>query len=356
MVNRPTGPRIRRLNTILSVWVILTVSGASVLAQTETPDSPKIEIVDAHHDFGSFMVTDPIQHTFVVRNAGGDTLVIARVESGSGPARASFDREIPPGGTGHIEVSLEARMVHGRFSRVWTVFSNDPLQPELRIAIRGEIVEYFDFSPMGRVYLEGELHESVEKTVSVTTHDGDPHFEILSLSSDIDDLITYDFAAGKADGEWVIRVRKKNAQVVQQVFGSITVTTNHPNQPVRHLQVQVVNEGPVEVSPQSVNFGVFDPSFRSYEDYPLEYLILVLREAGGLEITGWEVDNDRFTAAVEEVVAGSRYEVRLRFVPPVEYDPGRSADVGHLSIFTNLPEQPEITVRMGLRYALAERD
>lgn len=357
MVSGPPIPTARWLNVIFPVYAILVVPASSVAAQSETRDSPRIKIVEPHHDLGRLMATDPVEHTFEVRNEGGDALIIEQVKSGSGTGRASFDREIPPGGTGHIKVSVESRRVHGRFAMGWLVRSNDPVQPEVRVEIKGEMSQYFDFRPTGRVFLEGGLNVPVEKTVTVVPYDGDPHFKILGLSSNIDHLIAYEFGEGKSGGEWVIHVRKKvPARVAEPTYGTIEVTTNEPEQPVRRLQIVVVNEGPVTVQPRHLNFGTVDTSRQIDWTRTLERTLLVQCDDCGLEITGWELNNDHFIVAIEELVAGSRYEAKVRLRPDFENTLLRPVEVGQLSLFTNLPEQPEVTVRIVARFRIAEGD
>ena len=51
----------------------------------------------------------------------------------------NYTREIAPGSEGSIPVSLRTGKVRGKFDKRITVKSNDPVTPQLRLKIKGEV-------------------------------------------------------------------------------------------------------------------------------------------------------------------------------------------------------------------------
>ena len=54
-----------------------------------------------------------------------------------------FDQTIPAGGRGEIQIQLIPKKLNGNFERVFTVVSNDPVNPEVEIRFYGHAPDFF---------------------------------------------------------------------------------------------------------------------------------------------------------------------------------------------------------------------
>ena len=81
---------------------------------------------DTMLDLGLLTAGQPEQRKFTLHNDGTGTLKIGHIKAMSGAVRVKFDREIPAGGTGTLEVSLMGNILKpGPFRHSLEVYSND---------------------------------------------------------------------------------------------------------------------------------------------------------------------------------------------------------------------------------------
>jgi len=64
---------------------------------------------------------------------------------------AKFDKVIPPGREGKIELAIGGDKVHGEFTKSATVESNDPDHPHMTLTLTGKEIPYVDIEPQGTV-------------------------------------------------------------------------------------------------------------------------------------------------------------------------------------------------------------
>jgi hypothetical protein len=103
--------------------------------------APKISFDSLQFEGGNSPAGTTITHDFQVTNEGDDALLIYEAVPGCGCTVVSFDKMIPPGKTGKITVNLDLyrEWAGQEYYKSVTVISNDPLQPRLRLIMRGTI-------------------------------------------------------------------------------------------------------------------------------------------------------------------------------------------------------------------------
>jgi hypothetical protein len=82
-----------------------------------------------------------MSHDFIVTNEGDDALLIYEVVPGCGCTVVSYEKFLPPGKSGKIRVSVELyREWAGMdYAKSVTVISSDPVNPRVRLHMKGEI-------------------------------------------------------------------------------------------------------------------------------------------------------------------------------------------------------------------------
>lgn len=105
--------------------------GASIVPTAPIPPEgpPKLVLAEHFYDFGTIPATNPVEHTFPVRNEGKGTLTISRVYTTCGCTTAELSsRVIPPGKVATLKVVYDPAFheVTGEVRRSVILEHNDP--------------------------------------------------------------------------------------------------------------------------------------------------------------------------------------------------------------------------------------
>jgi hypothetical protein len=255
---------------------------------------------------------------------------------------AKFDRVIPSGQTGKVEMELDGKQVHGHFRKSASIFSNDPKNPKMTITLSGDIVRYLDVLPSDRIYLRGMFGEKVEKQVVIVSNEKKP-IEVLKLESNIDDKITYKLIPSSSPDTLFLKVWKNPNLPTMKTWGSITLHTKSENTPQKVIQVNVVTTGAILVRPTIVNFGQVNANkHRNGEASPIEKIITVSKAQGSFLIKDVSFSSKNYIAEVETIENGKSYKVSVRFAPQ-EVKRHYSDE---MIINTDDPQEPSVRVRL----------
>jgi len=248
---------------------------------------------------------------------------------------------IPPGQEGKVVLEIDSRKVHGSFRKVATVKSNDPEHPSLVLSLTGTVTPYVEAKPSDRVYLRGVYGESVSQTVTLISNEKGP-FEIKSVSSNIDDKITYKLLPGDEPNSYKLKIWKNPNLPTMNTWGTITLETNSQHSPQKLIQVNVNTRGSIIVSPSLVNFGVVRVSGASPQKGDLMRKLVVFKSNGEFQIKDITFSSSRYRAEVETLMPGRRYEVK------VYLSPGSSARSlnDEMTIHTDDPHESTVKVRL----------
>ena len=117
---------------------LLSILGAGLIVAA----APKIEVDNATLDFGEVKEGDLVTHTFILSNAGDETLVIEKINPWCGCTTipALSKNELAPGETTELEAVLDtAGLGATTINKSITVYSNDPETPELILRMEGSM-------------------------------------------------------------------------------------------------------------------------------------------------------------------------------------------------------------------------
>lgn len=115
---------------------MLALTPALWMAADSAWAEPKIQFDHRTHHFGQVVQGKVIEHQFTVSNLGDTDLIIEEVSTPCGCTGAvAGDPTIPPGGSTTIDVTYDSSVRSGEVTRVITVISNDPNEPELTLEL-----------------------------------------------------------------------------------------------------------------------------------------------------------------------------------------------------------------------------
>ena len=234
----------------------------SVSAQT----TPSLVVVEPIRNAGVVGVGEKVRETFTLRNDGATEMRIVSVEPDCGCTIVSFDRVIPPGGTGEVSAEVDVSNFVGPIAKYIQVLTSDPANPQLALTIKAEVRPQVQVHPGYARFLTvvGEDEIRAEQTVWASDQED---FEVLSARSpypflDVDVReATDDEERSEGQGrQWVVAMTLSAAAPVGPLADHVRLVTNHPD--VKNLRIPVSGfvRPVLAVSPPAVDFGVRDAS------------------------------------------------------------------------------------------------
>lgn len=131
----------------------LILAAAGLLAavapgvQASAVDASDIEFVATEHDFGSIMDVHSYDTVFRFANNGTSPLVIEQVKAGCGCTTPALEKKVfAPGESSEIAVTFKPRG-GGRQTKRITVYTNDPEEPVVTLAIKADITPFITATP-----------------------------------------------------------------------------------------------------------------------------------------------------------------------------------------------------------------
>ncbi len=107
----------------------------------DTSSGPRLTMESMSFEAGKIPAGSTLSHSFSLRNDGDQPLIIEQVRPGCGCTVAEFERELAPGESGAIDVSMEIyeQWAGSQLRKTVWVISNDPLHRQVRLVISGEV-------------------------------------------------------------------------------------------------------------------------------------------------------------------------------------------------------------------------
>jgi hypothetical protein len=207
------------------------------VSSTGFAKGPRIHVDAPEYNFGIADSQSVIEHTFVIKNTGDETLDVASVKSTCGCAVASLgERFVPPGGETRVGVKLTLRGRKGRLSKSILVSTNDPKKSPYRLTMAGEVRDAIQASPGRLVFSRVAPGKEAVRDIKLDAF-GDKPFRILKIETDNANLKAKSDQAG-ADAHQKVTVRLAAPQTVGWVHGKVTITTDLPGK--RTIEISVI--------------------------------------------------------------------------------------------------------------------
>jgi hypothetical protein len=146
----------------------------------DKPPFPRAVVGDKSADLGTVGAGEKKSHTFRIDNKGEGRLILT--SGWSSDAAQQWRKELPPGGSADVEVTLEPSGSAPNDSFTRTVWTNDPKLPEINFRVQAKVIKHVRIEPERewKVRITGDQDGKFTGTIA---SDFDGGFKILSIES-----------------------------------------------------------------------------------------------------------------------------------------------------------------------------
>jgi hypothetical protein len=228
------GSTLRHPVATISVVFFFACFGMGPLSAIAAP-GPRADIPATTHDFGEVFEDKALSHTFVINNPGDAPLRITNIDPDCACTAADYDRSIPPGGQGKLNLTIAPYSVLRNFKKETKVFFNAPERPMVVFRLKGYGQPIIDIQPSHVIRLRGKAGQDITGQVRLISHLPGA-WEITGLTTTIPRLINVDFKAETPGKTYVLTVRYKGRKP-GDFKGDIVLANTSPTRPRLILRV-----------------------------------------------------------------------------------------------------------------------
>ncbi len=301
---------------------------------------PKIYCADPNFDFHNVDEGGDIVHLFHIANQGKSTLIITNVSTSCGCTAAVEDKkEIPPGGQGDITATYHTKGRPGHATKIITISSNDPVNPNYQLKLDMTVIRDIDIQP-DKVYLYNVQHGQSQTSTIHIKGKPDLLLKILSAQS-ANGVVTVtsitphvDQAAHQYGADLLVAVPA--AQPIGSFTDTLKVQTNYKEKP--ELVIDVLGEVVVNFSysPHSAFFTPHQNTPITVSFAPKDPQHFTILKAESVDhLTRAEIKNLIYAGGV------TQYQV-LIYTP--QNAPTNSDGKDTILVTTNDLDQPQVTI------------
>lgn len=300
---------------------------------------PIIHVDESVQDFGVVWTGPDLEHTFVISNKGDADLKIERVKPSCGCTIAgNYPRTIAPGDSGKFPFKMKSAKLHKHFVKSVTITSNDPVTPDLRLKLQGEVKNYVDVDPPSANFGKIIGQAKKERVLRVTNNTETP-LE-LELTNPADKRLDWELVPVEKGQVYELRVSTNPPHE----SGNINVTALLKTNIEAQKQISVVARAAIperlEAQPRSINI----PKSRAGSGTKGLTRVVRVNNYGDEPVRVLEatIDDPTVTLTVNERTPGKAYTILVQMPPG--YEPPASGRT--IAIKTNDKEKPMLTVSL----------
>ncbi len=316
---------------------LLNAGAAGAAGAAARTDGPRIKFAETRFDFGKINSSTAVRHDFIVTNVGAAPLNITSVQPGCpGCTKAvSWDREIPPGQTGRIQIEFNPAGFSGTVSKSVTVNCNDAAQATHYLQFQATIWQPIEVTP-AYVYFMPVDGESTNETkvVRIVNHLDEP--VTLQPPRTDNPRFQLDLKTVQPGREFELRISHASPSTNTLPQGTISIATSSTNALVLKVSAVAMPQPALVVSPHQINVP-FTPSGAGHRHTQL------IRNNGSqaLKLTEATVNAEGVVVQVSEQQPGKVFILNVNFPPG--FKPGTGVPTA-LTVKTSSSRQPVITI------------
>lgn len=154
---------------LIFVFILLTAmpSVSVALENNSTDGSPVLSLDSSIYCFDPVLEGEKVTHDFIVKNKGDALLQIYSVNASCGCTAASYSKEVPPGESGKITLTLNTKNYGGKsVNKTARVKTNAPKNKSVTLTLSGKIEAYAEIEP-SRAVLKGAAGDDIRTEIRI---------------------------------------------------------------------------------------------------------------------------------------------------------------------------------------------
>ena len=314
---------------------LLALVPCALPAQTAAP-APKIHFEEMIHDFGRVRSGAIMKHEFSFTNSGNADLIIDNVLPACGCTTITdFTRTIPPGGKASLTLEFNSNSLQGEQIKTMLVKSNDPIQPNLVLQLKGLYWTPIEIYPLtALLFLPPHTDQKLSTTVRVVNQMEQP----LKLEAPVSSVpqLTARLIEVTPGKEFHVVVDTVPPFPHKDIQATIKLATNSKETPSIDLNIVVIAQPEILITPSQMFLPVELPPVS--EPYTIS-----IRNQSPNAITLKDAACNAPGAKVEirEINAGKDFELVVKFSQEMAKDPTQSFQI---TVNTSLASHPQISI------------
>lgn len=314
--------------------------GAAAEIGKELPafSGPGIVFDTPRYNFGRMMAGGAVKHDYWFTNCGKEKLQILSVQPGCGcTTTGAWDREIPPGESGRIPISVNTGKFSGHITKSITVTTNVKESPSLQLQVEGELWQPVQVTPNSIAFgqLTGEKLKQPQIVEAVIQNNTDQPIEIKGVECS-NPTIRAEYTPDQPGKTWKLKVSALPPFPTGNFYADIKIKTSSAAVP----EISVIASGyvptPVQLFPPVV-------ALRPVQDAPYEQQVYVRNNSGAaMKLTSVTCSDDKLKLVQTEQPNNGGYIVTIK-VPEKYTAPSGGAQI---TINTDVKTAETMTVKI----------
>ncbi len=319
--------------SVVAVGVCVAFPARAAVESTTAVSSerPVIDVREANQEGGVVEEGTVVKVQFAVANRGHADLELRRVKPDCGCSIAHWDKVVKPGATSTIKAELHTEYFRGLVIKHFTVFSNDPVQPELRLGITARVTPLVNIIPGPAALLSIE-DQAVHQEFTLERNGGQA-MKIVQVIPNAP-FIQAEATPLPGVGRYKLAVTVTPEAPLGRSVVPVVVRTDTEKANMVTL-VLTVDRGIVAVPPM-VFYGLLPPKSTT----PTQAAITISRHNGHFHVKEATVDDPKLEAWLETVHAGEEYRVTVTYAGGWETGLVKKT----LTVITDDPKQPVLKI------------
>jgi Protein of unknown function (DUF1573) len=324
----------------LTLLLLIIAAWFSPLIHAEPP-LPRGIVANDTYDFGSVRQGAPINHAFIIKNAGEGPLRITGVKlSMPGLTVRVAPVEVPAQGEGAVTVQLNTEQVAGAIEGKAQIVWNDPTRPEASLTLTGYVVPRLAIEPMPAVFLSAFAAEPADTTLTIRNNEpqalmitGVEHSARLSVS-------VTELESGKV---YILTARSVNGVPAGRYEESLTLLTDRPRLNRINLPVYLWVKPDLYANPENVDFGAVRVEEAQGSDVTasITQTVFLKRRGDAFRITTIACDSSAVDVTQSPAGESNSFQIDVRLRPEALR---RGSLDGKIRIMTTDPSFPEVVI------------
>jgi hypothetical protein len=346
----------------------------SAAAPAVKEPQPKVVVDATEYSFGTLDVASSGSHDFVFANEGDGPLVLSVGKTSCRCTTSKLDRQrVPPGGSTKVTLTWKAADNIGPYTQTASILTNDPVRPQVTLAITGQITARARFVPTNLVFTRLTAGESatgqarlfcyLEKPLKIVGHAWSDAATAPLLEAAWQPLSAAELKDEPlARSGWLVKVTLKPGLPQGLLAQRLVLRTDLPALPEMTLPVEALIGSEIAIVGQGWNpeTGVLDLGEVSRQTGLQRRLMLVVRGPLRKQVAFKPVT---VVPAVLKVSLGQRSEINQGTVaqvpltidipkgsPPANHLGSEQGQFGEIVLETTHPKVPKL--RILVRFAI----